>query len=202
MSFLMIENPGVAPAEAFTLLGASTSRYSKNANVIGQFGSGAKHAISLLMRLGYNPQVFCGKWKLKFFTEDRPVDDGIDRRTFRQVCVEFSGVDPETNRPTKRTENLGWVLEYGESDWTDINMALREFVANAFDRCEKEFNNHKGVNICFVDDNQVRAKDGTTRVFVEKTGPVERFVETLHKRFLQKGNPSEVAARYSTQGKS
>ena len=52
MSYLVIQNPGVAPIEGFTLLGVSTTRDCGVEGTIGQFGSGNKHAINVLLRAG------------------------------------------------------------------------------------------------------------------------------------------------------
>ena len=57
--FLCVQNPGVAPVEGFTLLGVSTSR--GETGTIGQFGSGAKHAINTLLRAGLKLTIYCGK---------------------------------------------------------------------------------------------------------------------------------------------
>ena len=48
--FLLIENQGEAPIEAFTMLGDSGTRHRADAGLIGQFGSGNKHGINLLLR--------------------------------------------------------------------------------------------------------------------------------------------------------
>ena len=50
--FLCVQNPGVAPVEGFTLLGVSTTRDCGVDGAIGQFGSGNKHAINVLLRAG------------------------------------------------------------------------------------------------------------------------------------------------------
>ena len=50
--YLLVQNPGVAPVEGYTLLGVSTTRNCGVAGTIGQFGSGAKHAINTLLRAG------------------------------------------------------------------------------------------------------------------------------------------------------
>src|SRR4030042_5673784 len=47
---LLIQNPGVAPVEAYTLLGASGSRGNRNVN--GQFGTGNKLGITAILRRG------------------------------------------------------------------------------------------------------------------------------------------------------
>jgi hypothetical protein len=55
---LLIQNKGEAPIEAFTLLGASLSRADDG--LIGQFGSGAKLAVTALLRAGFKVTVYCG----------------------------------------------------------------------------------------------------------------------------------------------
>ncbi len=57
-AYLRIENIGVAPADAFTVLGVSMADQSNNAGMIGQFGSGSKHSIALLLRNELQPIVF------------------------------------------------------------------------------------------------------------------------------------------------
>lgn len=196
MPYLMIENPGVAPASSFTLLGASMTRFAGNTKTIGQFGSGAKHAIILLMREGYEVVIFCDKWRLNFITEPFTVNDGLYTKTFNRIVCQASGTDPETGKPTRRIEKLGWTLEYGETDWTDINMALREFVANALDRTEREGKDPTtDVVIKFVEDNQVRACSGTTRIFINKTFALQKFYNELPKRFLHFASPKEFVTQ-------
>jgi hypothetical protein len=48
--FLCVQNFGVAPIEGYLLLGVSTTRDCGVSGTIGQFGSGAKHAINTLLR--------------------------------------------------------------------------------------------------------------------------------------------------------
>ena len=50
MNYLLVQNRGVCPTEAFTLIGASMSRGEDG--LIGQFGSGAKLSICTLLRKG------------------------------------------------------------------------------------------------------------------------------------------------------
>lgn len=131
-AYLLIENNGVCPAELFTLLGASTKRGS-GSNVIGKFGSGNKHGVAVCLRHGLKPVIFCGTLKLEFFTREQQVDTGIDKHEFARVCVKYGGKDSEgVNRSS--TEDLGYVLEYGATDWLGVDLACREFVSNALDR--------------------------------------------------------------------
>ncbi len=49
-AYLKIENIGVCPPEGFTFFGVSLADTSNNSGVIGQFGSGSKHACAVLLR--------------------------------------------------------------------------------------------------------------------------------------------------------
>jgi hypothetical protein len=50
--------------------------------------------------------------------------------------VKYSGKEGDTSRSA--TEDLGFVLEYGATDWATVELALREFVSNAIDRAIQE----------------------------------------------------------------
>lgn len=171
MQFLKIENPGVAPVECFTVLGCSTSRFSGNDDVSGQFGSGLKHAVNILLAQGYRFYIYCGKTCLEFFLEDMPVDDGITSHTFKKVMCKIGS----------KTKDLGWTLDHGSLDWKNVSMACREFVSNAMDRCTKEGTKP---NIALVEEKSVRAKDGFTRIFLGFESGVITFYSELNKRFL------------------
>jgi hypothetical protein len=131
--FLMIQNPGVAPSEAFTLLGASTKRGHANTNMIGKFGTGNKQAIGVCLRHELSPVVYAGNLRMEFLTREQKVKDS----TFNRVMVKFSGKDIDGSSRTS-TEDLGYVLEHGSEDWKEIALALREFVSNAIDQAIEE----------------------------------------------------------------
>jgi hypothetical protein len=59
-AFLKIENPGQAPVEGFTVLGVSLADTSKNVGVIGQFGSGNKHAVAAVKLARHGQTVAVG----------------------------------------------------------------------------------------------------------------------------------------------
>lgn len=193
--YLLIQNKGVAPETAYTLLGASNTRSAGVTGTIGKFGTGNKHAISTLLRAGLDVKVYCGKTRLGFQTRDQKVDDGLSEEIHKRVVVKFGGT-------STRTEDLGWVLTFGALDWTDLGMALREFVSNALDRTIRENDGEFIASIecgdlCVkvVDDNQVKAKAGYTRVFVQldDDGDILRYLAELPKRFLHfSKNPSQV----------
>ena len=77
MNYLLISNVGVAPVEGYTLLGMSTTRDCGVEGAIGMFGSGTKHAINLLLRLGITFWIYCGLTRLEFFTEEEEINDGL-----------------------------------------------------------------------------------------------------------------------------
>lgn len=228
-AYLRIENPGVAPKEAFTLLGASTKR--GNSGQIGQFGSGNKHGVAVCLRNKLDPVIFAGNLKMSFGTRPQNVDDGFKNHEFARVFVKFSGKEGDTSRSS--TEDLGFVLEYGAADWAGIDLALREFISNSIDRAvqegeeeeavkwnlgnpgkwvnssfvqdsyREEFNNHmkeyrkkardfQHVTVDVVNENQVRAKTGTTRVFIPLSPKVLEFYNNLGKWFLHFSEPESL----------
>ena len=127
-AYLKIENIGVCPPEGFTVLGVSLADTSDNQAVIGQFGSGNKHGVAVCLRNNVGPVVFCGTLRLDFFTKPQTVADSKASKDFARVCVKYGGTDPTTGASRSSTEDLGFVMSYGEKDWSGIALALREFV--------------------------------------------------------------------------
>jgi len=120
MQYLRIVSPKECSVDAFITLGISTSR--AHSNLIGEFGSGAKHAMLVCLRHGINPIVFCGTQRLVFHTE--PEEEPSSGEIFHRVYVKIGKRNPE---------RLSVVAEYGAKDWDNLGMALREFVSNAID---------------------------------------------------------------------
>jgi hypothetical protein len=195
MSFLLIQNPGIAPAEAFTLLGASMSRETTQSGggTIGMFGSGTKMSINYCLRQNIRLIIYTGRLCLSFKMKDKVMADELDSKTFKAVLCEMSGKTPD-GKSVNKTVDLNWVAEYGAADWDDPWMVLREFTANAFDRTFREFNayEHDDLEVRVVEDNQVRAKDGLTRVFIEMTPEMGEAERTLKSRFLHFSRPHRV----------
>jgi hypothetical protein len=194
----MIQNKGIAPTEAFTLLGASNTRDDDTAGTIGQFGTGAKHAINVLLRAGLSVHVYCGKTRLRFFTKTETMKDDLGEKTVERVYVKYGGI-------STRTEALGWVLDFGAIDWKDIGMSLREFVSNAVDRTLRgrpdddttaviaEARANGDLTVLPVEDKALKAKAGYTRVFVQMNDDVTRYYGELPKRFLHFSDHPEEA---------
>lgn len=190
-AYLRIENIGVASSDAFTVLGISMADQSSNAGIIGQFGSGSKNSIALLLRNELQPIVFAGNLKLEFSTRPQVVSDSQATKRFERVVVKFGGTDSDgVNRSA--TEDLGFVLDFGRLDWDDVAMGLREFVSNAIDRSIREKGDWSGVVVDIVSESQVRAKAGYTRVFVPLTPEVLEFYNNLGKWFLHFSEPESL----------
>ena len=119
--------------------------------------------------------VYCGKTRLDFQTRDDEMDDGMVRKPIKRVMCKLGGT-------STRTIDLGWVLDFGAIDWTDLGMALREFISNAIDRTIREENGEfipamldGRLAVPRSCDEKVKAKDGYTRVYVEINEGVQRY---------------------------
>lgn len=183
--FLMIRNKGVADWRGFTTLGVSTTRYAGHAGTIGQFGSGSKLSIALLLRMGIRPTIFCGNLRMDFFSKPELVQG----QQFNRVCVKFAGKDLEGVSKTSQ-DDLGFTLEWGVQDWTKPSMAFREFVSNAIDGSITSGLTHKDVEFEVVE--KPRAKAGHTSVFIPYTPEVEAIYRELPKLFLHFGEDSQL----------
>ncbi len=191
-AFLRIENIGVCPPEGFTVLGVSLADTSERHGVIGQFGSGNKHGVAVCLRAGLAPVVFAGTLKMEFATKPQTVTDGLASKEFGRVCVRYGGTDPITGASRSSTEDLGFVLDYGKHDWQEVALALREFVSNSIDRSIRETGDWSSVKVEIVEENQVRAKAGYTRVFVPLDEDVFQFYSNLGRWFLHFSEPEAL----------
>jgi hypothetical protein len=163
MSYLMIENAGVAPIESFLLLGLSDARGDESR--IGQFGSGAKHGVLTCLRAGLSVVAYAGATKIEFSTQLKNSAIG----TYQMVCYKID---------TKKIQSTNMTLGFGSIDWDDTAMALREFISNALDQSER----WEDINVELVENR--RAREGHTRVYVEASPEVKRYLSELNWRFL------------------
>lgn len=191
-AYLKIENVDVCPPEGFTVLGVSLADTSNHDGVIGQFGSGNKHAVAVLLRHQLSPVVFAGNLRLEFSTRPQTVTDGLASKDFGRVVVKYGGTDPISGASRSSTEDLGFVLDYGRHDWQEVALALREFVSNAIDRSIREKGDWSAVKVEVVDEGQVRAKRDHTRVFIPMNAEVLQFFNDLGKWFLHFSEPEAL----------
>lgn len=185
MQFLKIQNKFEAPIDGFTTLGFTTS----TDDTIGQFGSGSNHGILCCLRAGIDVIVYSGKTRLTFSTKDVTIkEDGIGNRITKRVTV---------RKGNGLARALDWDLNFGRKDWTNVGMALREFVSNAIDRHTKHEGWEKGwesgeLDISLVNERDLRAKAGYTRVYVEVNDEVREYQALLGKNFLHfSDNPAD-----------
>ena len=201
-TYLKIENPGVCPIEGFVLLGATSKRLADNDSpyTVGQFGSGCKHSVNVLLRAKLYPVVFCGNHKLEFTTKPGKMKALEGETAYNRVVVKHGGTD-EAGASVTFTEDLSQTDEYGSLDWTNVGMAFREFVSNAIDAAiavNKQAGNDvkwpwDGVKVELVQEDKVRAKRGYTRVFVPADNEeVIRFFANLGKWFLHFSEPESI----------
>lgn len=170
--YLMIENKGVAPREAYTLLGASTAR--GESDTIGQFGTGAKHAVAVLLRHKVGLVLYLGSDRMEFGT--REVD--LAGKKFQRVTAKYG--------KSTKVQDLGFVLDFGAIDWQTIDLGLREFVSNAIDQSD----DMSDLTIEMVP--KPSAKVGCTRIFVQATTAVMDFFVKLDKWFLHFKEPESI----------
>ena len=94
-TYLKIENPGVCPTEGFILLGATSKRLADNDSpfTIGQFGSGNKHAVNVLLRAKLYPVIFCGNHRLEYGTKPGKMKALEGEAAYNRVIVKHGGTD-------------------------------------------------------------------------------------------------------------
>jgi len=156
--YLKISNEGVCHPEAFTVLGVSTAR--GNEGKIGQFGSGSKMGLNVLLRNNIPPIVVSNDLRIEFSTVDKTMGD----KAYKQVVASING----------EVKELGFSTEFGELDWTTIGMAVREFVSNALDQ--------GGFESKLVED--ITEEENRTAVYIPYTQEVKNYHENVEKYFL------------------
>ena len=208
-TYLRIENPGVCPIEGFILLGATSKRLadSDSPYCIGQFGSGNKHAVNVLIRAKLFPVVFCGNHRLEFGTKPGKMKALEGDAAYNRVVVRHGGTDEDGTSVTY-TEELSQTDEYGILDWNHLGMAFREFVSNSIDAAiavNRQANGTvkwpwDGVKVELVPEEKVRAKRGWTRVFVPADNEeVIRFYANLGKWFFHFSEPEAITSSIITK---
>ncbi len=190
--YLKIENEGTCPYKAFTTLGCGLSDTFKDPAmsdlIVGKFHSGAKYSIALLLREKLVPVVFLSNLRMDFLVEESTIEDELASKQVKEIFIKYSGKD-ETGKSKSTKESLQFTTEFGEVNWQEVTMAVREFVSNAIDFSIRKFGNWNNVVVDLVTEHQVSAKAGTTRVFIPVNSEVFKFYENLGKWFLHFSEP-------------
>lgn len=167
--YLLIENQGVSDIDCWIKMGLSSTRENNDGRLIGKFGSGIKHAILTLLRLGEKPIIFLGNKELLAETVEkttRTLDGPID---YQEVLFHFDG----------QTYPTGFTCGFGELDWTNRNMAIREFISNAIDASYKTTDSAtNGCNVSYS--LETTPKEGVTRVYIRCEEPFAINEHFLH----------------------
>lgn len=158
--YLEIENKGEIPETGIRLIGYST----KNEKQIGQFGTGLKEGIALLLREGKNIIICSGLRKYTFCYEGDPKE------------IIYTWDDYETTQ----TCRMNLSANFGARDWTDTWQAVREFVCNALD--EKDY--------AFKLTEKIIPEEGKTKIYLSGCNKV--FYE-LEDKILRLGNRKPLA---------
>jgi len=114
---ILFKNPGVLEIRALRTFGWTAKIHD---NPIGQFGSGSRYALSILLRTNHVVTLYCG----------------LDRYTFGTTRVNARGVkdlDVVTmTGPDGKIEELPFTLELGKG-WAGVWCAFRELHSNVID---------------------------------------------------------------------
>jgi hypothetical protein len=179
---LMVENRGIVGTDLLTVVGASTSR--GESSMIGQFGTGQKFSIALFLRHSLDVKLTIGKDVFEFGIDERTSQDVRGRTaSIREVIMKQVGGS------SRKTKPGGFDVSFGEVDWTETSMGIREVISNACDASMALQGDYKGVRIELVEDPQKFARDGYTRVWIQADSEVRKYVANLDRHFpiLQKG---------------
>jgi hypothetical protein len=176
--YLVIENRGTFGMDLISTLGASTSRGNENA--IGQFGSGSGNAIALALREGLDIRFTSGPNTFTFGVDEKENED----ITGRTVMVQKVVMKQVGGSGSRRTRDMGFALSLGGIHWTNIKMALREWISNAADASMALQGDYKAMRVEIGDEPGKWARDGFTRVWVQVNSEIRDYIKNLNKHFL------------------
>ena len=162
MKYLVIENKCELGPEGFLLMGASTKR--SQSGQIGQFGTGMKFGLAVLLREGVNVITISGEKRYTFGTEKVTFRE----QEFDRITVREGRKKPE---PTQYTTamGIGWVL----------SASLKELISNAYDEENAEI---------FIS-SEVMNRPGYTRIYVQLTEPIFNIYREFDRHFTFRRKP-------------
>jgi hypothetical protein len=180
MSAIVHQTPGLIDIRAFTTMGMSAK---VSTNPLGQFGTGLKYAIAVLVRAGARPVVWIGRDRYEFFQESTDFR-GKEFQLVRMKRKKWSLTKPSTH-------DLPFTTEYGKN-WK-MWMAFRELEANTRD---EEGHTYIEESPTFLGDSLKNGGlEGHTTIVIEHP----EYVEAWEKRdevFL----PGGLAVREGSEG--
>lgn len=130
---IVFQNPGLIDLRAVQIMGLNAK---ETKNPIGQFGTGLKYAIAVLLRGGCNVDIWRGEQRYAF--ETREEDFRGKKFDFVYMFEKFQTMDWSTGKGVdKKVWPLGFTLELGKH-WEPW-MAIRELESNVRDEGGKSF---------------------------------------------------------------
>lgn len=124
---IIFQNPGLIDLRAVSIMGLNAK---ETKNPIGQFGTGLKYAIAVLLRSGCKVSIWRGEQEYQFFTR---------KEHFRGKEFDFVYMRDGKEAPANWEQALGFTLELGKH-WEPW-MAIRELESNARDENGRSFAN-------------------------------------------------------------
>lgn len=117
---VVFKTPGIIDPASFSIFGTSIKLHE---NPIGQFGTGLKYAIAIILRTNSTIKIYTKNTIYEFFTEDIVLREKL----FKQVCVKI------IDRHTEYYEHkeLPYTTELGQH-W-EVWQAFRELLCNTLD---------------------------------------------------------------------
>ena len=162
MRYLVIENKGEMGPEGFLLMGTSTKR--NQAGQIGQFGTGAKFGLAVLLREGVNVITISGEKRYTF---------GTEKVTFREQ--EFDRITIREGRHKPESTQYTTAMGHG---W-GLSGAIRELISNAYDEENAEV----------FTSAEVANRPGYTRIYVQLTESVFDIYRQFDRYFTVRRKP-------------
>jgi hypothetical protein len=176
--FLRIENKvsHIPDIDILCTLGESTSR--GNNETIGQFGSGFIYSLALFARHGIlrDCKICLGTdVYTPFIITNTRKDSAGQKRDIAKIGLK---------KQNGGTYDLNVSTGFGEMDWHNIGMGVREFISNAIDGAITYNSTIDSVKLETVNDNQCRAADGVIRVYIPITDDIQDYVSNIDNYFI------------------
>ncbi len=167
-SHILIQNKGELPVWGIRLMGLS----NKDANQIGQFGTGLKESIALLARMDLFPIIYSGEMRMDFSIQNM---DGQD-----EICFMLS--EDRQRFVANEWHGLGIHPDFGKADWNNPWMIFREVVCNALDESGTDDLFHE----CSM--RQPEGVAGATRVYIPVTPEIMEAYTSINRKLLPLGD--------------
>ncbi len=149
---------------------------NKDADQIGQFGTGLKESIALMARMDLFPVIFSGEMRMDFSIQDM---DGQ-----QEICFKLS--EDRQRFVANEWHGLGIHPDFGKADWNNPWMIFREVVCNALDESGTDDLFHE----CSMREPEGVA--GATRIYIPVTPEIMEAYASINRKLLPLGDHTIV----------